>query len=137
MKKATILLFFAILSLGIGSCSKPAGQGGDSKITGKVWVKNYNSTFTLLNQEYPGADVDVYIIYGNEATYGDKISCGPDGVFEFPYLRKGSYRIYAYSKDKEAYLAGNTNAPDKAVFVDAEITDKKQTVDAGTITINN
>lgn len=137
MKKIISLLTVIITLLILNACSKPAGQGGDSKITGKVWVKDYNSTFTLLNQEYAGADVDVYIIYGDDATYGDKISCGPDGVFEFPYLRKGKYRIYAYSKDKDAYLSGNTNAPQKAVFVDAEITDKKQTVDAGTITINN
>lgn len=135
MKKIVVLLSISLMILLFGACSKPAGEGGDSTITGKVYVKNYNSTFTLLNQEYWGRDVDVYIIYGDDATYGNRVKTGPDGVFEFKYLRKGNYKIYVYSKDKDAYLAGNTNPPEIAVWASVEITDKKQTVDAGTLTI--
>lgn len=135
MKKVlSIVTVLAAVYL-LSSCSKPAGEGGDSTITGKVWVKNYNATFTVLNQEYWAPDEDVYIIYGDDATYGNRIKTGPDGVFEFKYLRKGNYKIYVYSKDKDAYLAGNSNPPNIPVYVSVEITDKKQTVDAGTITI--
>ena len=135
MKKILSILAILVTIAVSSSCKKPAGQGGNSSIKGMVHVTNYNSNFTVVNAVYPGADVDVYIIYGDDITYGDKLKAGPDGVFEFKYLRPGKYRVYAYSKDKDAFLAGNYNAPDKAVFLDAEITKKKQTVDAGTIEI--
>jgi len=134
MKKIASILILSIATLLI-SFEKPVGQGGDSTITGKVHVTNYNSTFTVVNSTYYGGDVDVFIVYGNDATYGDKTSTGPDGVFEFKYLRTGNYKIFVYSKDKAAYLAGNINAPETAVFKSGEITDKKQTVDFGTLEI--
>lgn len=135
MKK--IFAFLAITSFVIiYSCKKPAGEGGNSSIKGTVWVTNYNSNFTVVNAEYAGADKDVYIIYGDESTYGDKTKAGPDGVFEFKYLRPGKYKIYVYSDDKEAFLAGNYEAPPKAVFAEGEIKKKKSTVDVGTINVN-
>lgn len=135
MKK--ILTLFVITGLFIiTSCKKPAGEGGTSTIKGTVWVTNYNSNFTVVNAEYPGADEDVYIIYGDEASYGDRIKAGPDGVFEFKYLRPGKYKVYVYSDDKEAFLAGDYEAPPKAVFAEGEIKKKKSTVDIGVIKIN-
>jgi hypothetical protein len=135
--KKLLTIFVLTCLVAVTSCKKPAGEGGNSSIKGKVWTTNYNSNFTVVNAEYPGADEDVYIIYGDEATYGDRIKAGPDGVFEFKYLRPGKYKVYVYSKDKEAFLAGNYNAPKKAVFAEGEITKKKSTVDVGTININN
>ena len=139
-KIITILLIGA--AIGGISCKKPAGEGGTSTIRGLIHTKNYNSNFSLLQNEYPGADLDVYIIYGNDATYGNRIRSGPDGLFEFKYLRKGSYKIYVYSKDSLATVGPpysktnpNTNAPNMAVFRTVEIKDKKETVDAGTFTI--
>lgn len=133
--KRILSLFLICLALVLGACKKPAGEGGNSTITGKVHITNWNATFTVVNGDYAGADVDVYIIYGDDVTYGNKLKTSPDGVFEFKYLRKGSYKVYAYSKDKEAFLAGNSNPPDKAVYLSGDITSKKQTVDLGTIEI--
>lgn len=132
MKKILSILAIA-LTVATSSCKKPAGEGGNSSITGMVHVTNYNSNFTVVNAEYPGADVDVYIVYGDEVGIGNRIRTTPEGKFEFPYLRPGKYRVYVYSKDKDAYLAGNPNPPDKAVSVDVEISKKKQTVDVGTL----
>ena len=134
MKKILFILLIA-LTIITTSCKKPAGSGGNSTISGKVHVTNYNATFTVVNATYMAPDQDVYIIYGEDVTYGDKVKTSPEGVFEFKYLRPGSYKIYVYSKDKDAFLAGNPNPPEKAVYVDAEITSKKQEVDAGTIEI--
>jgi len=139
-KIITILTLFAIT---IGTaCKKPAGEGGTSTIKGSVYTKNYNSNFSTLLGKYPGADVDVYIIYGDEATFGDRTKSGPDGVFEFKYLRKGKYKIYVYSKDSVATVGPpysmtnpNVNAPDMAVYKDGEITKRKETVDVGTLNI--
>jgi hypothetical protein len=135
MKKILSILAIA-LTVAVSSCKKPAGEGGTSSITGMVHVTNYNSNFTVVNDEYPGADLDVYIIYGDDVTYGNHYKTSYDGKFEFKYLRPGKYKVYTYSKDKEAYQDGNPNAPDKAVVLEVEITKKKQTVDVGTIEIN-
>ena len=121
------------LLLLLASCKKGPGEGGNSTITGKVWVKDYNSDFTIFNGEYAGADEDVYIIYGNDASYGDKVKAGPDGVFEFKYLRPGDYTVYVYSKDKTMTSVSNKIAVKAAV----NIGKKKETVDAGTLQIYN
>lgn len=143
MKKLFFVLS-AILITTLISCKKPAGQGGNSSIQGKIHTKNYNSNFSSLLNEYAGADVDVYIIYGDEITYGDKIKSGPDGVFEFPYLRKGSYKLYVYSKDSAgtvsppySVLNPNLYAPKVAVIKTVDISKKKEKVDAGTFEIFN
>ena len=136
MKKLLIIFTILVTVVSI-SCKKPAGEGGNSSIMGIVWVVNYNATFTDTLGIYPGADVDVYIIYGDDISYGNKLKTGPDGIFEFPYLRKGNYRIYAYSKDRAAFLAGNPKAPNKAIIKSVEISSKNQIVDAGPFVIYN
>ena len=132
MKKVTFL-FAAALTLLISACSKPAGEGGRATITGKIWVENYNTLGAYpggaytLNGEYAGADEDVYIIYGDDASYGNKVKSGPDGIFEFKYLRKGDYKIYVKSKDttRASYYYGSGI---KTIDVSVTIGDKKETV---------
>ncbi len=128
MKRNLVLTIFLLPFLLLVSCEKEAGEGGSSSISGYVHVTDYNSTFVIVQGEYDGADEDVYIIYGDDVTYGDKISAGPDGRFEFKYLRKGTYTVYVYSKDST--LAGK-HAVSKVI----EITGRKQKVDAGTFEI--
>lgn len=99
IRKRWITLSIFSLILMISSCAKDAGEGGTSSIKGKVYCKYYNETFTSLNGESYAPDVDVYIVYGDETTYGDKQKTCYDGSFEFKYLRKGNYKVYAYSKD--------------------------------------
>lgn len=132
MKKiATIipLVFFLVFSF--SSCKKEAGEGGNSSIYGSVTVRNYNSTFTDLLSEYPGADEDVYIIYGNDKSYSDKIKTNYLGIYEFKYLRPGNYKIYIYSKDS------TLQSPSGIVPVvkEVEITDNDQEIKAPDITI--
>lgn len=135
MNKKTILNFLAItvVILLISSCKKEAGEGGNSSIRGKVWVENYNSTFTSINDEYVGADEYVYIIYGSDISYGDRTKTNPEGAFEFKYLREGNYTVYVYSKDKTRVSPSGTTA----VKVSTNIAKKKQVVDLGTIVIYN
>ncbi|MFY9311577.1 MAG: hypothetical protein WAQ28_21210 [Bacteroidia bacterium] len=126
-----LILLSLIISTVITSCKKPAGEGGTSSIKGNVWAEKWNSSFTLLTSEGAAQNVDVFIIYGDETSYGDKISTSPDGTFEFKYLRTGSYKIYVYSKTS---TTSNPNGKE-AVSVEVEITRKKQTVDTGRITV--
>jgi hypothetical protein len=135
MKTSVQLLLCSLLFL--TACEKGPGEGGNSSIKGSVWVRNYNSSFTVLNGEYPGAGEDVYIIYGDEIANGDKIETNHEGNYEFKYLRPGKYKIYVYSQDSAAVVNGNANAPDKAIVQEVEITDRKQTVEAPLITIHD
>jgi hypothetical protein len=103
------LAWSVILAIVIMSCAKEEGEGGNSSITGKVFVKDYNSTFTYIHHQYYGQDEDVYIMYGNHNYFDDKTSTSYDGTFHFGNLRKGSYTIFVYSKDTTYYTNPSTN----------------------------
>lgn len=141
MKNKKLFIVCCLLSivycLFLSSCKKESGSGGNSSIKGKIWVRQYVLNFSSLDEEYAGADEEVYIIYGDETSYGDRIRSDYEGDFEFKYLRKGSYKIYVYSEDSAAIVEPPIHpyAPKIAIIKEVEITDKKQTVDAGTFTI--
>lgn len=80
------------------SCIKDEGEGGTAAIEGRVFkVVHSNDNFTLKADTFPGSKENVYIVYGNDEIYGDKMEAGYDGLFRFRYLTKGRYYIYAYS----------------------------------------
>lgn len=120
-----------IFSMVAFSCKKDEGIGGTSSIKGKVITREYNSNFTELQEQYYATDEDVFIIYGDEATYGDKVTTNYDGTYEFNYLREGDYRIYAYSEDSAHYPTKHLIP----VLVDVRISGKKETVEAKDIVI--
>ena len=129
-KKGLILSTFVVLLL-VASCAKDAGEGGTSSIKGKVYAKYYNKTFTSLIGETYAPDKDVYIIFGDDVTYGDKQKTCYDGSFEFKYLRKGKYKVYAYSLDTTL-----TNPSTQfAVIAEVEITKNGETVVTNDIVI--
>jgi len=131
MKKHPYLIIAGILLFTFASsCKKEAGEGGNSSIYGKIYVKDYNGTYTVLQEEYYGPDIDVYIIYGDDKTYSERIRTCYDGTYEFPYLRPGKYHVYAYSEDST--LQTNADIP---VIRDVEITEKHQNVEVPLITI--
>lgn len=131
MKKFLLILIAVFVAATIfTSCKKEAGEGGTSSIYGKVYVKDYNSTFTVLLEEYYAQDVDVYIIYGDDKTFSDRIRTNYDGTYEFKYLRKGTYHVYAYSKDST--LQTNAMIP---VIKDVEITKNNDDVETPEIVI--
>lgn len=110
------------------ACKKDPGEGGSSSIKGYVHVTDYNTNFLVIQGYYDGANEWVYINYGDEISYGDRINTSPDGTFEFKYLREGKYTVYVYSED-------STLAGQHAVKKEVEITKRKQCVDAGTFEI--
>ena len=128
MRLTNLFLAGGIALLTLPGCEKDPGEGGNSSIAGYLHVTDYNASFVIVQGEYPGADEDVYIIYGDDISYGDRIRSGPDGRFEFKYLREGKYTVYAYSDDTT--LSGNS-----VVSIPVEITKKKQTVEIDTLHI--
>lgn len=98
-----------------------------SKLVVDVITQGRNQT-TI--QQGAFADEDVYIIYGNEdEIYDDNVKTNFDGSFEFNNLRKGKYKLFAYSKDKS-----NISEPLTPVFVEIEIGGNEDG-DIGIITI--
>ena len=69
-----------VLSIILFSCSKEPGQGGSSTIKGKVYAKYYDKTFTVLQGEGYMPELDVYIIYGNDASFSDRTRTNYDGI---------------------------------------------------------
>ena len=103
------------------SCEKSPGEGGNITVIGSVWVKDYNSTFTLLHGEYAAMDDDVFIVYGDNIGYDDKTKTDYLGNYKFNYLRPGKYTIFVYSKDS----AMQTVNGEIAIIEHVEITQSK------------
>ena len=127
--KIIFLSLFALSILSISSCKKSEGDGGKATITGKIWIQRYN-LLQIPQNAYAGAYEDVYIIYGDDTSYGNKVKTNPDGVYEFTYLRAGKYTIYAYSSGSTV-----TSANRVAVIKQVEISKKTQTVECETINL--
>ena len=118
------LLIILCLPLCISSCKKGEGVGGQATIRGKVYLIDYNSTLTSIEDEYYVPKEDVYIIYGEgSSTYHDNVETHFDGSYEFRYLKKGTYQIYVYSKD----TTSATGDPVIPIIKTVEITSKKET----------
>jgi len=116
------LTLILIIFIGI-SCKKGPGVGGKTTVSGLVWVKDYNSTFTYLNGQYAGADVDVYLICGDDLSYSEKTKANYNGYYEFKYLRPGKYTLYTYSKDSTR----QSPSGDVAVVKQIELSKKDKT----------
>lgn len=125
MNKIPVIL----VSILLFSCKKGEGPGGTSTIKGTVQVEDYSGSI-FTGKEYPGADIDVFIIYGDESTmYDEKISTSYDGSFEFRYLRPGKYTVFVYSEEP-------TDDQDlTAIIKTVEISGKNEEVTVGEITI--
>ncbi len=93
------LIFFMVVCATFISCKKEPGEGGFASIEGKVYVKDYDASYTLLNSEYYLPGETVYIIYGDAKEVGNTVKTSYDGSFKFNYLRKGKYKVYVIGED--------------------------------------
>ncbi|MES2394956.1 MAG: hypothetical protein V4549_03090 [Bacteroidota bacterium] len=135
--KSFYLLFLSTAILLLNSCKKEAGEGGTSFIKGRVYAKYYNKNFTLLADSAYAPDIDIYIIYGDEFSYGERKRTSYNGTYEFKFLQKGTYKIFAYTRDSTGTYRNLVNqyANDLPVIQEVEITKKKQTVEVPDINI--
>ena len=127
MKK--YLFIISLITITLYSCSKEEGEGGRSSISGKIHMTDVHDVTGVVQSEYDAPDYDVFIIYGDkDNVYDDKMKTNYDGTFTFSNLRKGSYRVFAYSQD----LTDPSGV--KAVFASAEIGGNEE-VSVGTIEV--
>lgn len=112
------------------ACKKEAGEGGKAVIKGVVMRQNVNAVGNPIGDPYPFQDTRVYIIYGDHEFQDDDVRTGPDGNYEFRWLRKGDYTIYTF---------GECNCPGNSVQVEQRVSvgDKKETVTVPVITVDN
>lgn len=121
MQKTFIILSLLFISF-LLACTKGPGTGGRATIKGKVYTHNYNSSFVLQDSGYLGAQ-KVYIKYGDQVGIGNDVDTDNEGIYVFPYLRKGTYTIYTYSKTLQ------NNQLDSVVIQTVTIADRKETVE--------
>ncbi len=112
-----IIIFFFLISILIFSCKKAPGEGGGATIKGTLYVKNFHSPEVPYAFDDVGADKRIYIVYGDKNMPDNDIRTGPKGEFEFRYLRKGKYKIYAYSLDPKTLSDDNSIAIVKEVEI--------------------
>lgn len=123
--RAALLLSTVLVLIG---CSKDPGDGGRAEIRGVVLMQNVSLSGNPVDDPFPAVDERVYIIYGDGQYFDDDTRTGPNGEFRFPWLRKGSYRIYAVSEcDNEGCREG--------VFQAAKIDGRRDIVNVPTITV--
>ena len=60
-------------------------------------VHHPDDDYTLTPDTMAAAKTDVFIIYGNEAFFGDDVETNAEGMYQFEYLRPGEYTVFAYS----------------------------------------
>ena len=104
-----LFLLLALMPLAsFVSCSDEEGEGGKSKITGTIYkvlddgdIIKSGDSYSFVRDTIVATDYDVFIIYGSdqESVCNDDTKTSHNGKFEFDYLKKGNYSVYAYSDD--------------------------------------
>jgi hypothetical protein len=120
-------VLIAVLLLGLfNACTKGPGEGGRAFIKGKVFIKNYTAPPGpfVLQDEYYAQGENVYIVYGDQPGVGKNVKTSYDGSFQFEYLRKGKYKVFAYSDDTSSTL----NSKTKEIIADVEIKSASETI---------
>jgi len=97
-KKIKLLLALVALALLLPACNKGPGEGGTGTVQGLVKLVHHpDNDYTLTPDTMAAAKTDVFIIYGNEAYFGDDAETNAEGLYQFEYLRPGEYTVFAYS----------------------------------------
>ena len=124
-----------ILSLALmNACKKPAGPGGQATVKGKIYAYDYDNTQNYLISKGYSSGEKVYIVYGSNKSIGNTVTTSIDGTFEFKYLTKGKYKVFANSLDTAFKVKGNDT--ERPVIKEFEIKETKQKIVLEDIIIN-
>jgi hypothetical protein len=93
---------FILVALGF-ACTQEEGPGGNSHIKGCLIEKVYNQDFSLLLEERPAKDWDVFLLFGNQKSVGEDVKTSFSGDFNFQYLWPGTYKVYYFSQDSSDF----------------------------------
>ncbi len=93
--RGVLISLFMVLS----ACSNIEGEGGTGSISGILNQELWNDDYSLKISSNPAVDEEVFILYGDEQTVGDRVVTGPGGAFCFKFLYPGNYTIYYMSDE--------------------------------------
>ena len=97
-RMTSFLMTLLVLALIMPSCNKGPGEGGSGTVRGYVKLVHHpDDDYTLTPDTMVAAKTDVFIIYGDEAFFGNDVETGANGMYQFEYLRPGDYTVFAYS----------------------------------------
>ena len=92
-----LLALFVGASL-LSACNKGPGEGGTSTLQGYVKLVHHpDNDLTLTPDTMAAAKTDVFIVYGDEAYFGNDVETDPNGMYQFEYLLPGDYTVFSYS----------------------------------------
>ena len=98
MKKTINVLLTIVAVALLSACNKGPGEGGTGTVQGFVKLVHHpDNDYSLTADTMPAAKTDVFIVYGDEAYFGDDVETNPDGMYRFEYLLPGEYTVYSYS----------------------------------------
>ena len=99
MNRFTVSLMVLLASaLVMPSCNKGPGEGGTGTVQGFVKLVHHpDDDYTLTPDTMVAAKTDVFIVYGDEAYFGNDAETNANGMYRFEYLRPGNYTVFAYS----------------------------------------
>ena len=129
-------LFFILVIISAffltNACQTTPGQGGNAQIKGTFWVRNYDPLYTYVVGRYPAVNKTVYLFFGDDTSPGMSVNTNANGEFAFTYMRKGKYKVVAYSQQ-----LANSSQPSQVpretyVFIE----NKKEIKDIGLDTLN-
>jgi hypothetical protein len=101
---------------------------GSSSVKGRLMEQQYLGS-TPFGTPYPSQENEVYVVYGNDQVYFDRMDTGAEGWFEFRELIKGQYTLYAFSECSTCANYLDT------VSVTVTITDNNSTIEVGELKI--
>lgn len=129
------LLILTAVLLSLAACRKFPGEGGQASIEGSVRIENrlvLTNPSTVFDT-VPGADEEVFLVYGDHISPDDRLWTDYEGNFRFRNLRKGSYTLYVYSKDTTGNPGeNNLRMP---IIREIEVTERKEEIDLGDLFI--
>ena len=97
-KKINFILAIMAMVMLLTACNKGPGEGGTGTVRGYVKLVHHpDDDCTLTPDTLVAAKTDVFIIYGDEAYFGDDVETNAEGLYQFEYLLPGYYTVFAYS----------------------------------------
>ena len=133
MNRQLVQALFACFLIAFMGCTRTAGEGGVTTITGNVEIEQrIVITNPLSAIVVPAIDQDVYITYGDRVGPDDRVRTNYDGDFAFYGLRPGDSKIYVYSEDT---MPTSNNAPDVAIIQQVTIEKGDETLELEPIRI--
>lgn len=117
LRHLVIVLWISTVWTLFPSCSKEEGPGGTGSISGTIIENYYNESFSRVIYQKPAVDEEVFILYGDDNTLGDRVFTGITGEFRFKYLYPGRYYIYFSSRNPDDLLKVDS---EKIMMVDLE-----------------